>query len=105
MVEYTNTFKVAAVQAQPVWFDAAKTVDKTVSIIAEAARNGCELVAFPEVFIPGYPYHIWVDSPLAGMAKFAVRYHENSPDDGQPARTAVARCRPRPQHRRSGGNQ
>lgn len=78
MVEYTNTFKVAAVQAQPVWFDAAKTVDKTVSIIAEAARNGCELVAFPEVFIPGYPYHIWVDSPLAGMAKFAVRYHENS---------------------------
>lgn len=78
MVEYTNRIRAAAVQAQPVWFNGEATADKTVSLIREAARNGSNLIAFPEVYIPGYPYHIWLDSPFAGMAKFAVRYHENS---------------------------
>jgi len=78
MVAYTNFFKAATVQAEPVWFDAAATVDKAVSLIEEAASNGAEIIAFPEVFIPGYPYYIWLDSPFSGMAKFAVQYHEQS---------------------------
>jgi hypothetical protein len=26
--------------------------------------------------MPGYPNHIWLDSPFAGMGKFAVSYRE-----------------------------
>jgi predicted amidohydrolase len=79
MVDYTSTFRVAAVQAEPVWFDAARTVDKTVALIGEAAANGAQLIAFPEVWIPGYPYQIWVDSPMYGIANgYHTRYHQNS---------------------------
>jgi len=78
MVTYTNKFRAATVQAEPVWFDAAATVEKSIGLIKEAASNDARIIAFPEVFIPGYPYHIWLDSPFAGMGKFAVRYHEQS---------------------------
>ena len=48
--------KVAAVQAAPVFLDCQATLDKALSLITEAARNGADLIAFPEVFISGYPY-------------------------------------------------
>jgi len=48
-------YKVACVQATPVIFNIEKTVEKAISLVAEAAAKGCELVVFPETFIPGYP--------------------------------------------------
>lgn len=63
-------FIAAAVQASPVYLDAAKTVEKAVSLIAEAAGNGARLVVFPEVFIPGYPYWNWITDPVTGSAWF-----------------------------------
>lgn len=50
----SQVVRAAAVQAEPVWFDAEGTAKKTVSLIEEAARGGAEVVAFPEVWIPGY---------------------------------------------------
>ncbi len=89
-----RTVRVAAVQAEPVWFDVDQTTDKVISLLGEAADNGAELVAFPETFIPGYPWWIWLDSPAAGMA-FVPRYHANSPaaDGPQVARIADAAAR------------
>lgn len=83
--------KVAAVQAEPIWFDMEKTTDKVIDLIGEAARNGAELVAFPETFVPGYPWQIWLDSPAAGMG-LVPQYHANSPtaDGPQIARVAKA---------------
>ncbi|MGX1100010.1 carbon-nitrogen hydrolase family protein [Amorphus sp. MBR-141] len=59
--------KVAAVQAAPVWMDAQGTLDKTVSLIADAGRQDIELLAFGEVWLPGYPFTIWLTAPMAAM--------------------------------------
>ena len=53
------SFKVAAVQAEPVWFDMNKTVAKTIALMAAAARNGADIIAFPETWLPGYPSFMW----------------------------------------------
>jgi nitrilase len=63
-------FKAAAVQASPVFLDANATVDKAVSLIREAANNAAKIVAFPEVFVPGYPYWNWITDPVTGGAWF-----------------------------------
>ncbi|THY52011.1 carbon-nitrogen hydrolase [Aureobasidium pullulans] len=49
------TVRVAVVQAEPVWFDLQGAVKKAITIIDDAAARGARLVAFPEVWIPGYP--------------------------------------------------
>nr|WSX54024.1 hypothetical protein OG409_36955 [Streptomyces sp. NBC_00974] len=77
MVEYRGAFKAAVVQAEPVWLDADAAIDKRIALIGEAARAGAQLIAFPETFIPGYPWWLWLDSPAAGFGFFA-RCHANS---------------------------
>jgi predicted amidohydrolase len=51
---------VAAVQAAYVLMDTAATLYKTEVLLKEAAANGANLVAFPEVFVPGTP--LWIDA-------------------------------------------
>jgi nitrilase len=63
-------FKAAAIQASPVFLDTDATVDKVCALIQEAADNGASLVAFPEVFVAGYPYWNWVMNPVQGSPWF-----------------------------------
>src|SRR5690348_9054492 len=51
--------KVACVQAEPVILDRERTLDRLEELAAEAARNGAELVVFPETFVPLYPSSRW----------------------------------------------
>ncbi|CAG1999941.1 unnamed protein product [Fusarium graminearum] len=67
--------KAAVVQAEPVWFDLAKTVEKTCKFIKEAASNGANIVAFPELWLPGYPTWIWA-RPMD--LEMSVKYIKNS---------------------------
>lgn len=67
-------FKAAAVQASPVFLNVDATVDKAISIIKEAAGNGASLVAFPEVFIAGYPYWNWIMTPVQGSKWYEQLY-------------------------------
>lgn len=50
---------IAVIQNPPVMLDRQSTVDYAVSLVAETAANGAQLVVFPEAFIPGYPAWIW----------------------------------------------
>lgn len=52
-------YKAAISQAEPIWFDVQGAVDRTVELIEEAASNGASLIAFSELWIPGYPNFIW----------------------------------------------
>lgn len=67
MINYDIQLKAAAVQAEPVWFDADQTIEKAEGMIAEAASNGASIIAFPEIFISGYPWQLWVDDQLSGL--------------------------------------
>ncbi|KAF2090686.1 carbon-nitrogen hydrolase [Saccharata proteae CBS 121410] len=59
MAEENAKVRVAVTQAEPCWLDLDASVRKTCDVVAEAAANGAELVAFPECWIPGYPAWIW----------------------------------------------
>ena len=50
---------VACIQAEPVILDLGRTLYRLEELAAEAARNGAELVVFPETFVPVYPSSRW----------------------------------------------
>jgi nitrilase len=54
-----NDVVVAAAQYAPVHLDQAATLDKTRGVVEEAAREGVQLLVFPETFLPGYPDWVW----------------------------------------------
>lgn len=58
-------------------FDVESAVEKTCSLIAEAASNGAELVAFPELWIPGYPNFIYAHVQKA-CNEFMRKYFRNA---------------------------
>ena len=82
-------YRVAAVQAAPVFLDLGASIDKAIGLIEQAAAGGAKLVAFPETWLPGYPSFIWLDSPAWGM-QFIQRYHDNSLVYGSPEADRLA---------------
>jgi len=56
MKELKDTCRIAVVQAEPVMFDKEACIAKAIKYIEECAAGGAELIVFPELFIPGYPF-------------------------------------------------
>ncbi|MBV1902337.1 MAG: carbon-nitrogen hydrolase family protein [Marinosulfonomonas sp.] len=61
--------KVAIVQEPPVYLNLAATMDRAVELVERAAKNGANLMVFPEAWFPGYPTFVWRLPPGAGMGK------------------------------------
>ena len=67
-------FKAAAVQTSPVFLNVEETINKAISFVKEATSNGANLVAFPEVFVAGYPYWNWIMTPVQGSKWYEELY-------------------------------
>ncbi|HEY0465462.1 MAG TPA: Nit6803 family nitrilase [Polyangiaceae bacterium] len=55
--------RAAAVQLSPVLYSCEGTCAKVCDAIAEAAKQGAELVVFPETVLPYYPYFSFIKAP------------------------------------------
>ena len=80
MSNRSEKFRVAAVQASPVFLDKEATVAKACDLIAEAGRMGARLIAFPESFIPAYPDWVWAipAGETAELNRLYALFLENS---------------------------
>lgn len=83
-----STITVAAVQAEPVWFDLAGTTEKTIALIDEAGASGADLIAFPETWLPGYPVFLWSHT-VPEQIPYYARYHASSPAVDGPEIAAI----------------
>ncbi len=54
--------KVAAAQLAPSYMDLNGCLDIAESAILEAGRNGAQLIAFPETWLPGFPFWIFKEA-------------------------------------------
>ena len=59
MAASDDRYRVAIVQSPPVILDREATLAKAVAKIDECADGGAKLVAFPEVWVAGYPDWVW----------------------------------------------
>ncbi len=82
MKDLKNVCRIAVIQAAPVLFDKQACTKKAVQLIEECAAKGAELIVFPELFIPGYPYGMTygftVGSRSSDGRKDWKQYYDNS---------------------------
>ncbi|MEM1339022.1 MAG: carbon-nitrogen hydrolase family protein [Bacteroidota bacterium] len=76
------TVTVGLIQDHPIFFDKEKTLQKMEALITTYAGKGCELLVFPESFLPGYPrgfdFGATVGSRTKAGKKVYQEYHRNS---------------------------
>lgn len=81
--------RAAAVQLSPVLHGCGGTMERVLAAIDDAAKDGAELVVFPETIVPYYPYFSFV-TPAAQMGPEHLRLYENAVVVPGPETEAVA---------------
>src|ERR1700746_622503 len=88
-----RSVKVACVQVEPVVLDRDATLDKLETVAAEAAKEGAELVVFPETFVPVYPSSLWAKAFAGwnadGAKETFARLAQESVAVGSPAERRI----------------
>ena len=69
MKDLQSTCSIAVVQAAPVLFNKSACLAKALALIEEAAGHGAELIVFPGLFIPGYPYGMTFGSTMGSRTE------------------------------------
>jgi len=88
-VDDSRTIRAAAVQLAPVLYSRDGTMEKVLAAIANAAKEGAELVVFPETFVPYYPYFSFVLPPVL-MGKPHLQLYDQAVEVPGPVREAVS---------------
>ncbi|MGB3672127.1 MAG: Nit6803 family nitrilase [Phormidesmis sp.] len=89
--DYSRTVRAAAVQISPVLRSQSGTMEKVLQAIDDAAKDGAELIVFPETFVPYYPYFSFVLPPVL-MGKEHMKLYEEAVDVPGPVTEAVSRA-------------
>ena len=95
-----NVHQVAVVQHSPIYLNRTATLERAVTLVAEAANSGARLVAFPESFVPSYPDHVGRLRPAKDVALIEALYArmlansvDLAADDLRPLREAARKHR------------
>jgi nitrilase len=84
-----RNLSAAVVQAAPVAFDRAATLDRVALWTAQAATDGAKLVVFPEAYVSGYPkgadFGAVVGSRSSEGREWFRRYYDSGVDIPGPA--------------------
>src|SRR6185436_14288180 len=85
------TVRVGIAQFAPVPLDLDRSVTKAIAVIRQAGKDGIKLLAFPETWLPTYPF--WCDLGTfskwghAQSKKLHARLAKNSLEVGSKARS------------------
>lgn len=90
-MDYSRTVRAAAVQLSPVLFSCEGTTEKVLQAIAAAAKEGVQLIVFPETIVPYYPYFSFVQPPVL-MGKEHMRLYEEAVVVPSPVTDVVSRA-------------
>ncbi|KAK5003352.1 hypothetical protein LTR28_010273, partial [Elasticomyces elasticus] len=94
MSQWLPKVRVAACNVAPVFLDTAKTVQKTVSLIREAAVAGrADLVVFPETYIPAFPLWAATSAPIDNHTHFNRLASQSLLIDGSEIRQLREACK------------
>ncbi|MEL6438093.1 MAG: Nit6803 family nitrilase [Cyanobacteria bacterium J06621_8] len=83
--------KAAAVQISPVLYSREGTTEKVLQAIADAGKEGVQLIVFPETFIPYYPYFSFIQPPVL-MGKEHMKLYEEAVTVPSPVTDAVSKA-------------
>ncbi|MGD1899020.1 MAG: Nit6803 family nitrilase [Phormidesmis sp.] len=90
-MNYSRTVRAAAVQLSPVLHSQSGTMEKVLKANEEAAKEGAQLVVFPETLVPYYPYFSFVLPPVL-MGKEHMKLYEEAVAIPGPVTEAVSKA-------------
>ncbi|MEM7465495.1 MAG: carbon-nitrogen hydrolase family protein [Pseudomonadota bacterium] len=77
MTDY-KSFTMAAIQANPLYFDIHASTAKACALISEAGSKGADIAAFSETWLPGYPFFAWRQPSQSVAQKVFADYLANA---------------------------